>query len=449
MQRTHILLLALLAAARPAFAKTWIVAKDGSGDFTQVQPAIDAAQPGDVIVVREGTYGRIMVTKGVAIVGVGIGRTIIQQPGGDGHDALGVTAVPKVQRTIVANLTLEATSIAWVYESPGTFVCHRVELKGQPWDGSWGYNLASWHSGPTFVDQCYTTESTDDPNWWYYKGTGGFHAKNATMSVVNCQSYPPQQDFLLDGSPAFRVYDSGTLFLAESTGTGGIGATGFYGGAYCEQMTPGGRGGAGAFVGDGCDAIVAGRAHLLRGGEGGPGGKNGYCSGMGEGGPGGDGVRVEGSGAALVSNIVAEGAPGGHGDPDGAPGVPYFGNVMPAPTPLPTSLMSGSSTIGGDFTLTFYGATGDQVLLVISDQVGVVKVKGTDGFPLMAIPGGFFAARPLGAIDSSGQLALVFPIPSDERLRGYAVFAQGIVTSPTLAHPPQITNLSLSVIAEP
>jgi hypothetical protein len=66
------------------------------------------------------------------------------------------------------------------------------------------------------------------------------------------------------------------------------------------------------------------------------------------GGDGGDGVRVLGSGSALVSGIIAEGGPGGDGQPPGAPGVDYSGNVSFSSTPLPTSLMGGSSTIGGD-----------------------------------------------------------------------------------------------------
>ena len=37
-------------------ARTWRVARDGSGDFTAIQPAIDAASPGDTISIGAGVY---------------------------------------------------------------------------------------------------------------------------------------------------------------------------------------------------------------------------------------------------------------------------------------------------------------------------------------------------------------------------------------------------------
>ncbi len=35
----------LLLGSAPANGRTWRVARDGSGDFTRIQPAIDAASP--------------------------------------------------------------------------------------------------------------------------------------------------------------------------------------------------------------------------------------------------------------------------------------------------------------------------------------------------------------------------------------------------------------------
>jgi pectin methylesterase-like acyl-CoA thioesterase len=58
LTRSYLMLatvLVLLATPAPA-SQTWIVAQDGSGDFTEVQPAIDAAQDGDLILVKPGVY---------------------------------------------------------------------------------------------------------------------------------------------------------------------------------------------------------------------------------------------------------------------------------------------------------------------------------------------------------------------------------------------------------
>lgn len=52
--QTGFLLATLLSSA--AGAATWYVEKDGSGDFTTIQPAIDAAAAGDTILVGPGQY---------------------------------------------------------------------------------------------------------------------------------------------------------------------------------------------------------------------------------------------------------------------------------------------------------------------------------------------------------------------------------------------------------
>ncbi len=52
-----ILVSTLLCSAGPARAGTWHVEQDGSGDFTRIQPAVDAAASGDTIRIGPGTYG--------------------------------------------------------------------------------------------------------------------------------------------------------------------------------------------------------------------------------------------------------------------------------------------------------------------------------------------------------------------------------------------------------
>jgi len=50
------LLLFVLVTAAPAAARTWRVERDGSGDATTIQPAIDQAAPGDTILIGPGRY---------------------------------------------------------------------------------------------------------------------------------------------------------------------------------------------------------------------------------------------------------------------------------------------------------------------------------------------------------------------------------------------------------
>ena len=63
-------------------AASWLVAPDGSGDFTSIQAALDAASSGDAVVVEPGTYtegalynstyaGGLLIEKPVTIIGAG------------------------------------------------------------------------------------------------------------------------------------------------------------------------------------------------------------------------------------------------------------------------------------------------------------------------------------------------------------------------------------------
>lgn len=45
-----------ILAALPATAATIVVGPDGSGDYPTIQEAVDAAVPGDVIELEDGTY---------------------------------------------------------------------------------------------------------------------------------------------------------------------------------------------------------------------------------------------------------------------------------------------------------------------------------------------------------------------------------------------------------
>lgn len=91
--RTSILTLGLLAVACSAHATTWRVETDGTGDFTIIQDALDAAADGDTILVGAGRFDTfrphepevngfllqiiMMVRKDLLIQGAGRDSTII------------------------------------------------------------------------------------------------------------------------------------------------------------------------------------------------------------------------------------------------------------------------------------------------------------------------------------------------------------------------------------
>ncbi len=56
MQRVTAPLLTLCASTHPTLADQYIVTSDGTGDFPTIQAAIDAANPGDVILLANGVF---------------------------------------------------------------------------------------------------------------------------------------------------------------------------------------------------------------------------------------------------------------------------------------------------------------------------------------------------------------------------------------------------------
>lgn len=84
-------LLVLFGTTSPLLAATWTVDIGGGGDFTQLQPAIAVAAPGDLIVVNAGTYdGNVdFLGKDVELRSAsGPGATVIRPVGGTGSGVL-------------------------------------------------------------------------------------------------------------------------------------------------------------------------------------------------------------------------------------------------------------------------------------------------------------------------------------------------------------------------
>ncbi|MBK7189881.1 MAG: hypothetical protein IPH86_14695 [bacterium] len=101
--RNIILVLLVLFCAANAPAAVWRVEKDGAGDFTVIQQAVDASASGDTILIGPGRYDdrflwgnppwqqytRVLVTRSdLTLIGAGADRTIIGDaaPMGIGYD---------------------------------------------------------------------------------------------------------------------------------------------------------------------------------------------------------------------------------------------------------------------------------------------------------------------------------------------------------------------------
>lgn len=124
MLRCACLLALVFALPRAASAQTiWTVASDGSGTFTQIQPAIDVAADGDVIVVKSGNYAPFDASKRLTIVGpefASLSAPTVQITGiNTVHDTTGFTlAGLSMQRLVLRDVTGPVTiDECWVIQT--------------------------------------------------------------------------------------------------------------------------------------------------------------------------------------------------------------------------------------------------------------------------------------------------------------------------------------------
>jgi len=139
MNRWTILVLAgVLLASIPASAGTWRVELDGSGDFTTIQDALDAAADGDSILVGPGefTHSRLIpewegfratvaiYKSGLKIIGSGVDLTVVGQDTVDWYYRVFVSGVPlaPVSGFSVSDLTIRGGYNGIHYECDGLVV---------------------------------------------------------------------------------------------------------------------------------------------------------------------------------------------------------------------------------------------------------------------------------------------------------------------------------------
>src|SRR5438046_7344710 len=90
---------ALVLLAPSLRANTYIVDSGGGGQFTDIQSAITAAQPGDVVLVHlgstGGSYPGFTLDKGLVIIGYG---------GVNVHGFVQITSIPANQRAALVSI---------------------------------------------------------------------------------------------------------------------------------------------------------------------------------------------------------------------------------------------------------------------------------------------------------------------------------------------------------
>lgn len=230
--RTIILAGALCAAlTHPATARTWVVELDGSADFTDIQPAVDAAAVGDTIRIGPGRFATfhpvvapgwteeavVVVTKD-ELTFIGSGRDVTFIGPTSYYGALadrpkGFCSVLPAVSGAIRELTIEniETSVYWAY---GRIDIENCRMAGS---GHGFLGLSTWAEGGS-VTNCRFETSVG--------GIGCFLATASDILISNCEflgwgsgvsAVNGSQNIVVE-SCAFDRSVSGVAFSWQSSG---------------------------------------------------------------------------------------------------------------------------------------------------------------------------------------------------------------------------------------
>ncbi|MEW6744382.1 MAG: hypothetical protein AB1486_16640 [Planctomycetota bacterium] len=420
-----IVAMTLFMVSPQTIARTWYVGGSGA-DFSQIQPAIDAASDGDLIIVRPGMYDPFTLAKGVMMrasdslfsVDPNVGPVHVRdlanmaQAGisGMSMDIIGIGGAPEC--LVVSNCE-------------GEVILENTQLVDHSYFSS-GAQLKI-----TDCDNVSVTELTavNQAILWDEQGARGvvqIERSFARMSQIVAQGGKGSccGGYGYDGLPgqsAIAAFDS-SLVLAHAhlTGGGGGDGSGWY--------RTGGSGGEGGHALEASNSRIdivgfPGYGLILQGARGGTAwwDYSCYCY-LGRGGDGGDGFHGDSADVSLVS--LAGGA-GGDGDPPGGSGQPADGTTRQFDT-FPMMTLSGDLRPGATFEIDIDTPIAGTVILLVANHGGSLYLPGNEGPPVgvLPFPGGRFIAVGIGHLNGGAHLGLSLGLPSDPMIAGIPLQSQ-------------------------
>ncbi|MEW6747468.1 MAG: hypothetical protein AB1486_32455 [Planctomycetota bacterium] len=420
MKRTRILRLTMLAVAMLCGglqATTWYVGGPGS-DFDQIQPAIDAAMPGDLILVRPiAPYNGFILTKGLTV--------------------RSTSARFETEWARIANIPEGSTACLGGFDIRGDSPMSVLGCDGKVTIEDGLVSVYSWwfETPPPVleIEDCAFVQLTEVE---VQAGTVGDYAygtpepalrianSTAVLCGVKTKGWTGRMEFdwhykAGPGGAGVGVQGQSRVLLARVEIVGGKGGKGAPG-DWVGNTGEGGDGGPGLLAASPKVMTLGCCGDLISGGDGGDGGDDWYTNE----GPGGDGGPGSSGWYIDVSGVELSGGKGGLGRPNGDDGPPYVGDPIFVDPPYPVLDMEGDIHPGSRFDVTVRGQPGHLAVLLLSDTPCWLPIHYRPGPPLVAAPGGWFIAFPAGTLGPSGELTVTLTMLADPVVQGFALTAQ-------------------------
>lgn len=183
--KIKIALCSCLLAAAPSAQTTWIVdASQGPGtNFTDIQPAIDAAVAGDIISIRSGSYSEFSVGKPLAIQGV---SGVVVDQVGFGSSAvtirgLGAGETLSIHR-IAIDPPLSLVPAMRIIDNSGRVVLQQIDVSDMPVEIS---RSETWLTGSQLTGLTIRDSRVVIADSESTVGLASLHAVTATDSTVS------------------------------------------------------------------------------------------------------------------------------------------------------------------------------------------------------------------------------------------------------------------------
>jgi hypothetical protein len=389
----------LLLATVGQAGKIIVDASGGAGShFTDIPPAIAAAQPGDLILVRIGKYSNSVLDKGLTILGEG--------------DPLSFSNSARLTSLKVLNV------------GPGTHVA-LVNLRT-------GFTVENVQT-PVVLESLYgggSIKGSADVRIHAISSDGGLQVVGSRVEIVDSTIYGRGGADGQSGNPLYPAEDGGPALVigdfATSAGRVHLALSSCYGGPG-GWNSKAGDGGNGVFVPKNGELVVSGSGSaVIKGGLGGY-GDDCFLDGNGGNGLVNSGGQVYRSGVTLLPGGVPAGSCGNPGSahvysPDANsfdvslggwdPTLRLLGQPLPG-QPLDVEL----NTRDGSLAFVFYGSQP----VVRPDAATHVEL-------LVAAPRRNVAY--LGPVTANNQVVFQLPIPAAAQ-QGELFFLQGIVVLPS------------------